>query len=378
MCPEPFRDTCPVLPERPRVRARATMEPMTHLTALTSLRRIDAFAAALPRSADQVNGVHRADAELVRMADGSLLAATVDGLCEEVALGLLRDPRKIGWAAVVHGLSDLAAVAACPLGVLLSCSFPSDVDEELTTGIAAGAGEALREHGTACLGGDMNEGPTAIHCTALGRVESDQVLTREGALPGDRLYATGVFGVGHLVGTLRETAARRGRDFEDLYKPYARLEHARVARPFARAAIDTSDGLLASADLLARVNGVGVALENRPTDYHPALLTLLAEEGLPAWTGAAFGMGEYELLLAVAPESSEAFEAAMEARELFVHQVGRVVEEPGLFLRLEGALREVDGTRAMNLFGRCADVDEYLTRLGELDAELRAAPEVDL
>jgi len=347
---------------------------MSQLSALAGVRRIDAFAAGLPRSSRQVHGPHRADAELVRLPGGDLLAATVDGLCEEVALGLLRDPRKIGWAAVVHGLSDLAAVAATPVGVLLSCAFPAGGDDAFREEVAAGAGAALEEHGTACLGGDMNEGPTSLHCTALGWIEADEVLTREGALPGDRLYATGVFGIGHLVGTLREAADRRDRDYEDLYKPFARLEHARAALPYTRAAIDTSDGLLASADLLARVNGVGMELENDPEDYHPDLRALATELDLPSWMGAAFGMGEYELLLCVDPAYAEDFERTMAGRELYVRAVGRVTERAGLRLRIDGALREVDGAAVMNLFGECADVDEYLTRLQELDADLRVAP----
>ena len=96
-----------------------------------------------PRSPEQRNQLLESDAELIRMADGSTLALTTDCIAEEIQTGLYSDPEHIGWMTVAVNMSDLAAVGARPLGLLLSESlppgFPSEKLIALQNGIAADA-----------------------------------------------------------------------------------------------------------------------------------------------------------------------------------------------------------------------------------------------
>jgi len=82
---------------------------------------VESLVRALPRSSLQRNGVGESDAELVRLPGSDLLLAiTNDAIVEEIEIGLYRDPYLIGWVTVVASASDLAAVGADPVGILLS------------------------------------------------------------------------------------------------------------------------------------------------------------------------------------------------------------------------------------------------------------------
>ena len=74
-------------------------------------RRLTRWADLLPRAPGQRGGVHEPDAELVPLGDGRLLALTVDTVCEEIRLGLYRDPRTAGRLAAAAALmvADRAA-----------------------------------------------------------------------------------------------------------------------------------------------------------------------------------------------------------------------------------------------------------------------------
>jgi len=77
------------------------------------------------RSGRQINALNESDSELVILDNnsGNYLAVTMDSLSEEISSGLYDDPYLIGWMIVMINLSDLAAVGAEPVGILLSEIF---------------------------------------------------------------------------------------------------------------------------------------------------------------------------------------------------------------------------------------------------------------
>ena len=164
------------------------------------------------------------------------------------------------------------------------------------------------------------------------------------------------------------------RRLEAGYRPRARFAHARVALAHARAAIDTSDGFLAAVDMLTRLAGAGAHLALADEHYQPELVGLSREAGFPLWIGGAFGMGEYELLLAIPPEREGAFLADLEGAGLAASRVGTVRAAPVLTMELHGAPRRLDGARLLNLLAESGDVERYVEALLAMDAELAAAP----
>ncbi len=198
-------------------------------------RRLTRWADLLPRAPGQVGGVHETDAELVPLGDGRLLALTVDTVAEEIALGLYRDPRTAGRIAVAAAVSDLAAVGAEPIGLLLSVTLPARDAEAVQEAVARGVAEAAGEAGTWVLGGDTNEGTAlSVGCSAAGFVPADSVLTRMGARPGERVFGTGPLG----LGAARAAAALLGAPSllsEDEFRPPCRLAHGPRAAEESRA-----------------------------------------------------------------------------------------------------------------------------------------------
>ncbi len=322
---------------------------------------IDALVATLARSRRQINATHESDAELIRIPGSDLvLALTTDSIVEEVETGLYDDPRLIGWMTVAVNLSDLAAVGADPLGILLNVTVPANCSPGYLASLRAGVDDACRAAGTTVLGGDTNfSDHPQFGGTAVGLIDGVTV-TRRGAKPGDLLFATGPLGAGSAF-ALRRLKLRQASSF----RPAARLHEGRLVRRFASCAMDTSDGLLATLDQLVRINGVGFEVDMQAEN----LLQLDAEalalaNGIPPWVMLAGPHGEFELTFTVPPLRVEAFlnEASRIGWEP-VH-LGRVVESKGVDLLTGGSRRTMDTEAIRGLAATAADdVDQYLTEL---------------
>jgi len=333
---------------------------------------VNRLTKALERNPRQLNRTHQSDAEIVRLPDGTLLAATVDGLHEEYNLGLLRDPFVLGWCAVSQSLSDLAAVAATPLGVLLAVNFPRGSEESWQEAFFSGVNAVLRDHGTFCLGGDTNFSPEpGFTCTALGIIDLPAPLQRTGARPGDSLYITGFLGTGNLLGIASEVDKVLWAKLEKEYRPRARLRESRALAPYVSCAIDTSDALLQGLAIISDLNDVGMVFEHRPELYSPPLVQMVEKIRFPLWLVNVFGMGEYELVLGVPAQKEEEFLARAGFEKIPVMRIGQVVREPGIILNIDGKSFQLDVPYLLNLFGTCSDIKTYLKALATYDAKLR-------
>jgi thiamine-monophosphate kinase len=326
--------------------------PASALGALAEVQAIDALSGRFPRHPDQWNKPHTADAELVKLTPlgpETYLAATIDGVANELSSGFYRDPFTAGWVLVQANLSDLAAVGARPTGLMLSIGMPPGWvgAERLSRGIA----DALEAAGVPALGGDLNESefPQLTAC-ALGLVEG-RPIGRLGVRPGDRLYASGPMGAGNALAIVHLLGLPDALAPEEAYRPQARLALGQALRPFARALMDTSDACMSTLDHLAHLNGVGLRVAFDPDRLcDPRALAGFRAAGLPAWPLLCGEHGEYELMIAIAPEDEERLLAlAPEAR-----LIAEATAEPGIVLALpDGRELDYDGAYIRNLPARC-------------------------
>jgi thiamine-monophosphate kinase len=216
----------------------------------------------------------------------------------------------LGYKAAAVNLSDLAAMGADPVGLLVGLSAPPETDVSAILELY----EGLCEPGVPVLGGDTTAAEQlSLSVVALGR--SARVPGRSGALPGDVLVVTGPLG-GAAAGLYVLENAREG--FEELAerhrRPPLRLEEGRRLGLVAHAMIDLSDGILSDAARIADRSTCKVVIE---PDAVPLARRIGEVADLPFWT-----MGEdYELLAALAPEDAEASGFAA---------VGRVEEGEGV------------------------------------------------
>lgn len=240
---------------------------------------------------------------------------------------------EIGWRATAAALSDLAAMAAEPVGVLVSMAFRphSSVDVEA---VQRGVREAAAYVGASVLGGDVSRspGPLILDVSVVGR--ASEPASRAGARPGDELWVTGPLGAAAAAvrlwnGGQEPPAALRAA----FARPVPRVETARAlgAAGALRALVDLSDGLAGDAGHLAAAGDVRVVLEAARIPVAEQVRESLGEEA--ALEVALRGGEDYELCFA-APPGSVAEHGPGERAGVSLRRVGRV--EPGSGVWLEG------------------------------------------
>ena len=237
------------------------------------------------------------DCAVVRVG-GATLVTSIDASLEGVHFQTeWLSLQEIGWRSTAAALSDLAADAARPVGVLATLGIPLDAGRgegaaprDPAAEIMEGVADAVSSAGGRVLGGDLIRSERyLVDICVLGTAA--RPVRRRGARAGDLLWVTGTLGA--PARALAEF--RAGRKPEPAVRtrfarPEPRIGAGRwLAARGARAMIDISDGLAADAGHLAAASGLQVAIDL---------------ERIPCWPGVpareAAGSGEeYELLVAL-------------------------------------------------------------------------------
>jgi len=242
------------------------------------------------------------DAAVLDVPAGSRLVASTDATVENVHFRRAwLEPSEVGYRAATAALSDLAAMAATPIAMLVAMSVPVGWRDELGS-IAEGIGDASRLFDAPITGGNLTTGAElALTVTVLGAAA--RPLGRDGARPGDALYVTGTLGGARCAVQAWESGRAPAPEHRARFAhPTARIREARwLAEHGATAAIDISDGLVADVWHLASASGVEAHLE---LDAIPAM------GGVSPRDAAASGE-DYELVVAAPrPLDEHAFAAA--------------------------------------------------------------------
>ncbi|MEO6525692.1 MAG: thiamine-phosphate kinase [Gemmatimonadaceae bacterium] len=296
-------------------------ESQAHL-ALGEGDEFDAIRAMLRTWGARAVGIGD-DAALLAVPPAERLVVSTDASVEGVHFR--RDwltTREIGARATAAALSDLAAMAAAPLGLLLAIGLPdrwrAEVDE-----LAHGVGAMASSADCPIVGGNVTRASDlSLTITVLG--STARPLARDRVRAGDLLFVTGAFGGpgAALDALLRgDTPATHHR--ARFASPRPRLGEARwLGERGALAAIDVSDGLVADAGHLASASGVRLELE---------LTRIPCVAGVTPEAAAASGE-EYELLVAFAPELAPDRDAFRQQFGLELTLVGRAVAGAGAVL----------------------------------------------
>jgi thiamine-monophosphate kinase len=334
---------------------------------------INSLAKKFPRSPLQVNLLHGSDSEILRIpgAGGQMLAATIDTIAEEIRTGLYEDPWLIGWMTVMVNMSDLAAVGATPLGILVSEILPADLPGERREMLQRGILDACSTCGTFVLGGDTNIGsPLTAGACALGLLPEGTALSRTQCAEGDLLYASGRVGDGNAFAASRLIA---NPPLPCTYRPVARLREGSLVRRFASCCMDSSDGVLATLDQLMRLNGRGFSLGDR---WGAALSVSSArisnELGIPPWIFLAGEHGEFELIFTVPPSRERAFLREAAGIGWTPVRLGEVALTPEIRMVLYDTDVAIDTAELRNLGSTSpGSVEKYMKSLLEIDFRLR-------
>ena len=321
---------------------------MTHSFSITETDFIERLTRGFSRSPLQINGLQASDAELVRLPGehGQTIAITTDSIVEEIESGLYSDPRLIGWMTVMASLSDLAAVGAQPIGMVISEVFPETYSPDAIDALQSGIRDALSACGTFLLGGDTNSGETLLLTgCALGIIDGTPI-TRIGAQPGDLLYSSGFPGIGNAF-ALTVFAGTPG---SVSYMPCARLTEGVIIRRFASSCMDTSDGVISTLDQMMRINGTGYCID-KPVEsmLEQTSYRIARESGIPPWLLLAGQHGEFELLFTIPPKNEEHFLHAAKSVGWHPIPIGGVIAEPTIAISIDGRPTQIDTAYLRNL-----------------------------
>ncbi len=336
---------------------------------------IEKLTTGFPRSSHQLNGLRESDAELIRLpVFNGVLALTTDSIVEEIESGLYDDPYLIGWMTVTASASDLAAVGAKPVGILIGETLPHQAGEVFVSRLQEGIRDACNEYDLPVLGGDTNfSARMQMTATAVGIICDGTPVIRRGCRPGDRVFASGPLGLGAAFALAQLDVDTVLGAPPPEYKPHARLPEGRLILGYATACMDTSDGVIPTLDELMQLNCVGVQLDQDVEDIlHPDAVRLATAAGLPRWMMLAGPHGEFELLFTVPPACRDAFVANAVAHGWEPLEIGTVVTGQGLQLPTDVGYRALDTTQIRNLFLEVGgDVGEYIRALFRFDSAPR-------
>ena len=256
------------------------------------------------------------DAAIVEVPPGEKLVITTDTSVDGVHFRHeWLNHFEIGYRATAAALSDLAAMGARPLGIVIALTLPEADRVEaraLATGIREGASAVL----CPIVGGDLSSGKTlSLTITALGSVA--RPLSRAGAQAGQCVYVTGSLGgAAAAVRAWKEGKEPTEADRARFANPIPRIEPAVwLAQHGATSAIDISDGLTADLGHVAAASKVCIEID---ADRIPHV------DGVSSLQAANSGE-EYEIVATAPGVDVEAF---AEKFGLALTQIGRVVAGP--------------------------------------------------
>jgi len=247
---------------------------------------------------------------------------TTDLLIEGVHFDLSYVPLKhLGYKAVMVNLSDIYAMNGkakqITVSIAVSNRFPLEALEELYEGIHL----ACNSYQVDLVGGDTTSSTKGllISITAIGEVEKDLCVYRDGARPNDLLVVTGDLGAAYLGLQVLE---REKQVFQ--VNPHAEHELEaytylveRQLKPEARkdvvkflsdlevkptSMIDISDGLSSEILHLCKQSKTGCQIYEDKIPLDQQVISTCEEFNMDSTTVALSGGEDYELLFTVKQE----------------------------------------------------------------------------
>jgi thiamine-monophosphate kinase len=253
------------------------------------------------------------DLAVLRWRGEDLLLVGVDQVLDGVHFdSTIHPPRAIGRKVMNRNLSDCAAMGCLPAAVVTTAALPVGCGLDYAKDLYLGLRDAAEKFDCAIVGGDTGSwhGKLVLTVTILGRSDGVQPVTRSGAKPGDEIYVTGPLG-GSILG--------RHMTFEPRVTLGRRLaESGRVT-----AMIDISDGLSRDLSHICRQSSVGAIVESDAVPVHADAVKLSQTDGRSLLDHALNDGEDHELLVT----------GHLEGLGVPVTRVGKIVAEPGMFLR---------------------------------------------
>lgn len=255
------------------------------------------------------------DCAITEIKANQRLAITTDTLVEGIHFLPTISPADLAYKALAVNLSDLAAMGAEPAWVSLALTLPK-IDHVWLSEFSDSFFSVLDHYNIDLIGGDTTKGPLSITITAHGLLPRDKALCRHGAEKGDWIYVTGSLGDSaaglQLLQTQRAVQTRTAAEdylIQRHLRPTPRVLLGQTIAPYASAAIDISDGLLADLSHILERSDVGASLKLESLPLSAPLCEVVGRQ--QAEMLALTGGEDYELCFTVADKNCNKLERAL-------------------------------------------------------------------
>jgi thiamine-monophosphate kinase len=223
------------------------------------------------------------------------------------------DPQLIGKFLVDINLSDIASKNGTPREMMVSMSFPRDLQEEWVSALVNGMKSEMEKYQVGFSGGDMKESKKiSLTGLVIGKVEKGKEFRRNSARVGDNVYITGK--IGKTERAIYDYYKKKDGKYREILDITPRLDALNSMRKhIVTSCIDNSDGIYKSLYLISSLSSVRVKIEGDVCDMESS-----EEERRRIYSIG----GDYELIF-TSPEEIGEFQ------KLGVVQEGRGVVDIG-------------------------------------------------
>jgi len=249
----------------------------------------------------------------------NLTLVSTDLLLEGIHFNLIYTPLKhLGYKAVIRAISDIYAMNGTPGQVMIALGLSTKFNVEQVEAIYEGISLACAKYEVDLVGGDTTSSMTGltIGVTAVGTVEKNNLVKRDGARANDLICVTGDFGASFMGLQLLERERNLftkekvtqpdltgfeyviGRQLKPEI-PVSTLTELKKEEIRLTSMIDVTDGLASDLLHICKLSGTGCRIfySKVPIDYETSRL---AEEfNVDPMTPALNGGEDYEMLFTI-------------------------------------------------------------------------------
>ena len=256
---------------------------------------------------------------------GATVLVTVDQLADGVHFDLNSTPiEKIGRKAITRNLSDVAAMAAKPVGAVAAACLPRGFGEARAKALFDAMRVTADSFDCPLIGGDISVWDQKLILTVTVFAEPDGVepVLRSGARVGDTVYVTGQLG-GSLISLDDRAGYTHHLDFTPRLALARTLASDSVMRPGAM--LDLSDGLGLDLTRICELSGVSAQIQIDQLPISDAAMLAGKQSGREPWQHALSDGEDYELCF-TAPLGAPPGVIPSQIEGVAVTAVGHIVE----------------------------------------------------
>lgn len=241
-----------------------------------------------------------------------------------------------GRLSALINVSDLAAMGARPIGLVVSTIMSEDMKVSEYERFLEGLAVACSEWACPVLGGNIKDGPEfSVTGTAIGTVKREFTMKRTGAEPGNKICVIGEMGLfwaavlSAMLNIKLELSLQQYLD-DALYKPIPRIREGILLGEsgYVTACMDSSDGIAGCLYELAVTNQVDFFIDLSSLKAH-AGVQLVADKSKVDAEKLMLSWGGWELVCTVHSEA--------------IHDLRKLVESLGARFSIIGEVKSGSG-----------------------------------